>query len=153
MTINNRNQSNISNCNPSKCMSCNFRFVCGSSPYCSIKDNSDSSQINAQLIQRIEELEKLVAGFVNNESNIINAIMEEFKSIRANVDNINNSISKLSNDLDEKLKEPVVQSLDNSTDNISDSNIIPYSESNKKESVIVEKKGLFGRTKWVEEKK
>lgn len=168
MTIN-RHLDN-SGCNTSKCISCNFRFVCATSPYCCVNNNAsgmnNANQILAQFFQKIDEMEKLMAGFIGNQANIISTMSEELKKIDTNMTVINEFISKLSSNVDElkdkinssstilqsQVSTPTVNSLDNNSTN---NEIMPINNTSnsKGDTVMVEKKGLFGKTKWVEEKR
>ena len=150
MTINRPNNSNY--CNTSKCITCNFRFVCASSPYCCVKFDSSNSVGNSEVIEnlsnRIEELEKFITGFVNSQASIVSGVLEEFKNINSNIDSINNAISESSKIISEKIEF--------TKDNITSENssqIVPFPNETEDKNVLVEKKGMFGRTKWVEKKK
>ena len=151
MTIN-KPYSNDCSCSSSKCMGCNFRLVCASSPYCCINSSSNINKSEIyELYQKIEELEKIIIGFVNSQINATSGKLEEIKKINSNIDATNNSISELDKNMNEKIDS--IQQIGNFSDmSLQDSNqIVPFSKNEEK--VIVEKKGFFGKSKWVEEKK
>lgn len=151
MTINKPNINN-SACNTSKCVACNFRFVCASSPYCCVRSSSnvDNTEEVSNLAKKIEGLEGLIAGFVNSQVSVVSGILEEFKKIDSNINTINSSISETSNAISEKIES--IQKIETIPENITEgqNQIVPFDKQDDK--VLVEKKGMFGRTKWVEKK-
>lgn len=137
-----------SGCNNSKCYSCNFRFVCASSPYCVIQNNS------TQTTKDIEDLKKEVANVVNAQMNIIASIVDKIDSVTTGVASVEKSLYDLKEaieNISSKIEEQ--EQLQKVFEPMSDSEnqIIPFE--NREEKVMVEKKGFFGKNKWVEQKK
>lgn len=160
MTINKPSMNN-SSCSTSKCVACNFRFVCASSPHCCIdnirsnSDNSNNTEEILKLSKKIEELESFIAGFVNSQVSVVSGILEEFKNINSNMGVINNSVSESSKVISEKVKSVIdsIQQAKTLQEEFPESSgqIVPF-DNQEEGKVLVEKKGVFGRTKWVEKK-
>ena len=139
-----------SGCNTSKCYSCNFRFVCASSPYCAIQNNSNSTQITKD----VQDFKKEVANVVNSQMNIITSIVEKLNTMNIGVSSIEESISELKKSIEDISSKIEIQEQPQEVLNPNEpveSQIVPFQQ--KEEKVIVEKRGLFGKTKWVEEKR
>ena len=148
MTINKPSCNN--SCHSSKCVICNLRFVCASSPYCRINNPDNEEAELSKLYQKIEELENIIAGFVNSQVSVVSGILEEFKNINDSMGNINKPVLEQLGATEEEIKS--LKEIISNTDvnqNIQ-SEIVPAV---KDQNVLVEKKGLFGKSKWVEDKK
>lgn len=84
--------------------------------------------------------------YVNNRINEVNTLLS---------DKIDSAVSEINLKLDNILDKLSNLGTSNIVDMDSfDSNgLVPYNTSSNDETVLVEKKGIFGKTKWVEEKK
>lgn len=145
------NSSNYG-CNTSKCVTCNFKFVCASSPYCVVHNTlNNSTSDNA------------INAIIQNQSKIYSSEIDMMQSLNSKIEDISNILSSVVNSIN-KINEDLYN-LNTEKENIEDkqelkdveykesenSQIVPFSV--PQEKVMVEKKGLFGRKKWVEEKK
>lgn len=145
------NSSNYG-CNTSKCVTCNFKFVCASSPYCVVHNISNNSTSD-----------NAINAIIQNQSKIYSSEMDMMQSLNGKIEDISNILSSVVNSIN-KINEDLYN-LNAKKENIEDkqefkdveykesenSQIVPFSV--PQEKVMVEKKGLFGRKKWVEEKK
>ena len=143
----------------SKCSGCMFKLICDKSPYCALKDNNNDSEIY-QNIQ--EQLTNIMSGLstVNNnimavdtnDQKIDSAINSLQTSINLISENINKSLSNINTQL-EVLNEKLANNT-NGVVNVSPngSDVVPYTDENQDATVLVEKKNMFGRSKWVEKK-
>lgn len=136
-------------CNNSKCYVCNFRFVCASSPYCLLQGNS------VQNIKDIQDFKKEVSDLVNSQMNLVSSLLDKFNNVSSSIASVEESVLNLKKSMDDvstKIQDQSLQTVLNTDDFNSVNQIVPF-ESNNEEKVMVEKKGLFGKTKWVEKKK
>lgn len=128
-----------------KCSGCIYRLICPISPYCSIKNVSQSSNFDAVSMQKgiDSQFESLNSGLVNMDFGI--------KDIVNSINNINSRLEDIYSKLDKiNTQEPVNYNYVEETQDGENNGLVPYSKENQ--TVLVEKKGLFGKSKWVEEK-
>lgn len=148
------NSSNY-RCNTSKCVTCNFKFVCASSPYCVIHNNTNNSISESSINTIVQNQSKIYSSQVEMIQGLNNNINEIYKSLSLCLDSINKISERLDNleNNQEISTEESTNVKDAQYTEIENSQIVPFSSELKEEKVMVEKKGLFGRKKWVEEKK
>ncbi len=149
MIANNLNNS----CNSSRCSICNFRFVCASSPYCSFKNNSSNTNIDSV----IKTLSQSQIEIYSKQMNIIQDINSKIEDLSNSISNILELIKSKDLQTDTAPSSQTVYSgvsfeKINTEEDGSPTEIIPASVPQSNEKIIVEKKGLFGRKKWVEQK-
>lgn len=125
MVMNNQSSTNCS-CTNTRCSGCNMRYVCASSPYCCVyKDNSE-------ILKRISDLETVVATLANGQTITTKAVIEEVRNLK------------------EDLSSSSVQILKpDDGGNTEETQIAPATVQTESKT-FVEKKGMFGKTKWVE---
>lgn len=157
MVLNGLQQNSCGNSSSAKCSTCNLKFFCSKSPHCSITHIDDN----------FDAISRFISGFYNQYQNDITTEKEVFSQIQqlSNVQDI--KISELKNDYDSKYVElsnkldQILFSLNNKS--ISNENVLLENEDveiiNKEAIALydggkkyVEKKNLFGKTKWVEDK-
>lgn len=153
-----------------KCVVCNMRFICAHSPYCCVHDKKDSENVDLTPIN--EKLSDL-SDKVQYQSQAFPIIGNAIDGINAKIESLNSGLEKLS-ELVQIIRDDIKTFNSESSDKLSDilnkvneksdnmynvseeinSELVPYNtESNNNDTVLVEKKNLFGKTKWVEEKK
>lgn len=140
---------NNNSCSNTKCSTCNLKLICASSPYCLINESSTQS------VNDIQQLKSELYAQINT----INSMIEQFNQMNLSITSVEKSLSNLSQSVDsiknvaESINQPQVlySSVDQNNYNEEQNKIVPYEE--KDDKVIVEKKGLFGKTKWVEQKR
>lgn len=147
------NQANVSQSNayscgtPVKCGSCLYKLICERSPFCCIKNNStcDLTPVMNALSQLQQVLENDLSVLLTNINSVgaaVNAANESLNSIGSVVNEINSKLDNMQNvSLNSNNSNGLVEA---------SSSVVPYSDD---ETVLVQKKGIFGKTKWVEEKK
>lgn len=177
MVLNQMNSIDSCGCGTvNRCVGCSMKYVCAKSPYCCISNNGSSIDL-APMLNAISELSNTVSQqsqLLTTIASMINKIDNEIKTINTNITELSTSITSNLSDLTNKIDtnqtsndsklteilnklpssanaEPV--SLLSGIDSMNDSGLVPYSANSDKETVLVEKKGMFGKTKWVEEKK
>ena len=139
-------------CNTSKCYSCNFRFVCASSPYCVIQNiNANKDNNTQEVIKEISVILKSQMDAIALVFDKINSINTEVSSIEESISTLNKSINNASNVAEVGIQPETVSYSEVQSNSIPENQIVPFNSEEQK--VMVEKKGLFGRTKWVEEKR
>ena len=142
-----------------KCSVCLYKLICDRSPFCCIKKETESCDFTP---------------IINIISQLDNSISNELSNKNISIDNINNNIELLNNRFDEIVS--YINSMNSKMDDIlakfEDSNIFYNNENiisnaevlsenekgivpfeNNNDPVLVQKKDIFGRTKWVEEKR
>lgn len=125
MVMNNQSSTNCS-CTNARCSGCNMRYVCASSPYCCVyKDNSE-------ILKRISDLETVVATLVNGQAITTKAVIEEVKNLKGDLSSSSVQILK-----------------PDDGGNTEETQIAPATVQTESKT-FVEKKGIFGKTKWVE---
>lgn len=113
-------------CADVRCSGCNMRYVCASSPYCCVcKDNSE-------VLNRISNLESVVATLANGQVESAKTVIEEVKNLK---DDLSNSSIQIIKTEDE--------------DSMEETQIAPAVVQTEGKT-FVEKKGIFGKNKWVE---
>ena len=136
-----------------KCSMCLYKLICDKSPYCCINNscNCDFTPIQNAINQLESEMSN---GFSNLNTNInsvgalLNVVNNSINSIGAATNEINSKVDEILT----KLPSTNVES--ESAEKIEsqmlpvESNIIPTSKGN--DTVLVEKKNIFGKTKWFE---
>lgn len=152
-----------------KCSACMYRLICPISPFCSINNSSggtNSTNINSVLnvinegfnaqstnLQNLISMVQILSNSLNEMNNTINELNTKIDDINSKITSVQpSSISTISLDSsDVEIYPP--QEINSNNDNnytLDNQGIIPYNP--KEGTVLVEKKGLFGKTKWVEEK-
>lgn len=167
----------------SRCCCCNMRLVCAKSPYCVINSGSGSSnkkleEIEALIQQLIQSQSVVVQSLADLETKAdtaqtsLNTITTNLATLQTSVDNLTTIFGEFAQDTKTKLDEiyakveniqltamsssndfdtPIdVNSSDTSED---DSKSLAVLKPKEEETILVEKKGLFGKSKWVEQKK
>lgn len=152
-----------------KCSDCMYRLICPISPFCSIGNSSSGtsstdtnsvlSAINEGFSGQSSNLQSLIS-MIQTLSNRLNEMNSTINELNTKIDDINSkitsvqpsSISTMSLDSSDVDIYPPQEINSNSDSNyaLDNQGIIPYNP--KEGTVLVEKKGLFGKTKWVEEK-
>lgn len=147
-----------------KCSVCNFKLICDKSPYCMINKIN-----NVDLTQSFEPLKNQLDSVMSGLSTINNNLMvidSGNKNILLNISKINENLVSLGNNITE-LNDIISKSLkvinensdeikdvtdDTTVENydINNSDVVPYT--NEPDTVLVEKKSIFGKSKWVEKK-
>lgn len=137
-----------------KCATCNLKFICSKSPHCNfthIDDNFDA-------------ISKFISGFYNQYQNDMSIEKDVLVQIQQNSNLQEIKLSEIKNDYDnkyielnKKLDEIINKLLQSNCDYNNDSVDIEVPNSNSLEvynnsKTYVEKKNLFGKTKWVEDK-
>lgn len=145
------NTSN-NNCNPSRCSICNFKLVCASSPYCSLKGNPSNINIDG-----------IVKTLSQNQLETYSNQMSAIQDINSKIEKLSNSIASILELINSKNNQintaPSSQTVYsdvsfekiNTEENDNSTEIVPSSISQNNEKVMVEKKGFFGKKKWVEQ--
>lgn len=125
MIMNNQSSTSCS-CTDIRCSGCNMRYICASSPYCCIcKDNSE-------LLKRISNLESVVATLANGQVASTKTVVDEVRSLKDDLSNSSVQIIKTEDEdstVETQIAPAVVQT---------------------ESKTFVEKKGMFGKSKWVE---
>lgn len=121
------NQSSTScSCADIRCSGCNMRYICASSPYCCIcKDNSEP-------LKRISNLESVVATLANGQVASTKTVVDEVRSLKDDLSNSSVQIIKTED-----------------KDSTEETQIAPAVVQTEGKT-FVEKKGMFGKSKWVE---
>ena len=161
----------------SRCCCCNMRLVCAKSPYCSIGGNSSDKKLDEiealiqQLIQSQAVVTQALADLetkadtaqtsLNNLTNNVATVQEtcdmtrtvlgEFQQdTKQKLDEIYAKVENINSASTQGLDTPIdVDSSDVSED---DSKSLAVLKPKEEETILVEKKGLFGKSKWVEQK-
>lgn len=153
-------QNNTYNCGtPNKCSMCMYKLICDRSPFCCIKNNGGSCDLTP-IINELSQLETSMSNEFSNINTNINSIGATINTLNNSINSIGEAINTMSTKIDEILSKL------NTTNTISgnavptvDAEILSENEqglvpvSNNNETVLVQKKSVFGKTKWVEEKK
>lgn len=159
-----------------KCVNCNMMYMCPRSPYCRMGNNNNMDMAQPDLTPLQNTISGL-SGMVAQQSQEIdflksnvNEINEKINSLHMIMSNLSGSvlsgISALSSKMDgnqtknEYKASEVPNGIVLNNSGVSQevqmqgASMVPYSQSNANEdTVLVEKKGMFGKTKWVEEKR
>lgn len=180
MVLNPRsNNTSSQGCNSGRCISCAMSLVCSKSPYCVL----DGEQQNIDFISILkgtpesiyENLLSMKSGLDNNTlaiASLLELDSNSYNSLATKIDLLGDQISLLShsiqgvndrfNAIDEKLdlilskfteSEYIPQNGELMNASGEESGIVPYSTLANDSPVLVEKKTLFGKSKWVEQKK
>lgn len=158
----------------SKCSSCNMKLICYKSPFCSIRENNstNSFKYNEDIINQLYAISENTNGNINNMNEYFNKIISvlsdlsgniqdiikntsQINDILNNIEQINKSISELNNKIGSTGVYNIndyVSNNENATTDVSNNKNEVAVFDNQAE-VLVQKKGLFGKTKWVSEKK
>ena len=132
---------NNNTCSRAKCENCNLGYVCTKSPYCIVpeltKAMSNNNTADVNIIQVHQDIITQLVELCSSLSSKVDAMSEQLstQSIQLNTRNTNNIV--------------------NQNDTISNNNntaIAVVNEDFTKDQVLIEKKGLFGKSKWVVEK-
>ena len=171
------------NCNNNRrCSSCLYRSTCRFSMFYNMNNtqipikNTQSTTNNTENtvdISQFSTSRSISTPVENDKNNIdiesyINKISDNIFMFVSIIENVNSYINQINSKLDELssivsnnnssiLKEEdknniSIQSFNTDSNNKDNLSIAPV-ENNESETILVQKKGLFGRTKWVEEKK
>lgn len=152
-----QNNQNGCGCGVNKCMNCTWCLICAKSPYCCI--NGGGSCADTQKI--LDAISNLSQDLAETTSTILSTIGTGFTFVNNHIDtiatsintNVDTKIAGIDTKLDEILSRlPVVNNI-SATDIEAQGAIVPFDASvSDSEPVLVEKKTLFGKTKWVEQK-
>ena len=165
----------------SRCCCCNMRLICAKSPYCVINSGSGSSdkkldEIEALIQQLIQSQSVVVQSLADLETKTdanqtsLNTIATNLVTLQTSVDNLTTVFGEFAQDTKTKLDEiyakveniqPTTSAakfstpidIDVSDVSEDDSKSLAVLKPKEEETVLVEKKGLFGKSKWVEQKK
>lgn len=165
----------------SRCCCCNMRLVCAKSPYCVINSGSGSSdkrleEIETLIQQLIQSQSVVVQSLADLETKTganqtsLNTIATNLVTLQTSVDNLTTVFGEFAQDTKTKLDEIYAKveniqpttsaakfstSIDIDASDVSedDSKSLAVLKPKEEETVLVEKKGLFGKSKWVEQKK
>lgn len=165
----------------SRCCCCNMRLICAKSPYCVINSGSGSSdkkleEIENLIQQLIQSQAQAIADFETKATAAqasLNTITANIATLQTTSDNLTTTFSEFAQDTKTKLDEiyakvenipaasttsindldtPIdVDSSDVSEDDSKSLAVLKPKET--EDTILVEKKGLFGKSKWVEQKK
>ena len=163
-----------------KCSCCVYKLICPRSPYCTIINNGNNNyetQLLAltQLIaQSFDNQNNLTTQSFENQNNIMKQSFNEQNDNNTQslsnqsdlikeccnkvIDSINNLSTQI-NELQDYIKKNCCKKNENDNSVISNDNIEPikdialYNAQENNDTVLVEKKNIFGKTKWVEEKR
>ena len=180
MILQQQNRMQQSGCGSGQCANCTFGLICAKSPYCRIgnlavqkaeqidtellsKTVSDSIQHvsaeNQQLNQNMVVLNnniQLIHEVVNKVTQTLIERMEQMNTdLKTEIDSLKEQVANFSS-LESGNNGAVVidANVDNSATNVTSgtnsAGVVPYSQT--EETVLVEKKGLLGKSKWVEKK-
>jgi hypothetical protein len=152
---------NSRNCgSASKCGNCNLSLVCPKSPYCCIKNTGGGSSGDIKtLLSAISAENKLLSeGFSvleQNLTNLISQIQDLKQTMIKNSTEINDQLNSVETKIDSlSFKDSTVDADADipAVETVLDEGLVPYTSSDdvEEDKVLVEKKGLFGRSKWVE---
>lgn len=163
--------NNTMNCNSNgRCSTCTMSLVCSKSPFCSLNKTKEKDVVLEPIINAVGSGFSNINSKMNDFSNYFvaldtivskeNSDIGQLKtSVQMLIDNINILSTEIS-DINSKLSKlldsgATVNTIsENIPQDINESEgIVPYSNESKETPVLVEKKGLFGKSKWVEEKK
>lgn len=154
-------QSPCNNGIPQKCSTCNMQFMCSKSPHCSVAHINDN----------FDALSKYLSGFYNQYQNTLDTEKEIFVQMQQSTVAQNIKISELKEDYDNKyteLNSKIEKILTLMQEMKSESGVSTLMEQDTIEAPVVvqsgalelydgdkkyvEKKNIFGKTKWVEDK-
>lgn len=163
-----------------RCSICMYKLICPKSPFCCISNSgcdltpvlSAISQLSSTMSSNFSGLNSSIENLqtsINSIGATLNTMNSSINSIGSVVNDINTKCDEILSKLPATVQNASVFSVDNNApqSNIEpkDSDVTPveaelvnpnslatYSAS-EPETVFVQKKGLFGKTKWVEEKK
>ena len=142
-----------------KCSMCVYKLICERSPFCCIKNGGSGTCDLTPVLNAINQLGEAINNkFTNTDANIA-SIGAALNTMNSSINSIGAAINESNAKLDEILSKlntsaTVTNAIDVSNiEDIKDgeNGIIPYSS--EPDSVLVQKKTMFGKTKWVEEKK
>lgn len=142
----------------SKCSGCMYKLICDKSPYCVLGNDKDTDKYKE--IQ--EQLSNIMSGLSTINNNVMALDIHNQKILSA-IDVLQNTINSVEEKTDKILKkikdkkDDTEECLDNNIEevsklNVDSSDIVPYTEQSQDATVLVEKKNIFGKSKWVEKK-
>lgn len=164
----------------SRCCCCNMRLICAKSPYCVINSGSGSSdkkleEIETLIQQLIQSQTQALADFETKAiaaQASLNTITANIATLQTTSDNLTTTFGEFAQDTKTKLDEiyakvenipatstTSINDLDTQVDVDSsdvsedDSKSLAVLKPKEDDTILVEKKGLFGKSKWVEQKK
>ena len=165
----------------SRCCCCNMRLICAKSPYCVINSGSGSSdkkleEIETLIQQLIQSQSVAVQSLADLETKTdasqtsLNTITTNLATLQTSVDNLTTVFGEFAQDSKTKLDEIYAKveniqpatptnefdtpiDVDASDVLEGDSKSLAVLSPKEEETILVEKKGLFGKSKWVEQKK
>ena len=165
----------------SRCCCCNMRLICAKSPYYVINSGNGSSdkkleEIEALIQQLIQSQSVAVQSLADLETKTdasqtsLNTITTNLVTLQTSVDNLTTVFGEFAQDSKTKLDEIYAKveniqpaTLTNEFDTPidvdapdvleDDSKSLAVLSPKEEETILVEKKGLFGKSKWVEQKK
>ena len=149
--------NNLCNCGtPNKCYTCLYKLICERSPFCCIK-NSSSCDLTP-IVNELSQLETAMANQFSNINTNINSIGSTLNTVNSSINSIGAAINEINSKLDEVLSKLENTNSVNSipvanaeTFSGEEQSLIPVT--NESDTVLVQKKSMFGKTKWVEEKR
>lgn len=150
------NPNNSHSCGTvNKCSMCLYKLICERSPFCCIKDSGG----NCDFTPIVNELSQLEIAMANEFSNINKNIIENTTNIDAKLDNLTDFAKGINNKLNDIIsKLNSLSSVSSNEIQTVNAEILPETEQglvpfSNDDTVLVQKKNVFGKTKWVEEKK
>jgi archaellum component FlaC len=144
----------------SKCGGCVYKLICDRSPYCRIKNNSTNLDLSP-VTNELTQFESAMGKELKTISANMNTVGSNLNVLNNNINNIGTAISEINTKLDEILSklssskvelDDTVQSVDAEEVTEDEQGIVPFTNASD-DTVLVQKKNIFGKTKWVEEKK
>lgn len=157
MQPNNMQQANACG-TTAKCMGCMYKLICPRSPFCCL-GNGGSTDLTP-VLQAISNLSSSISDAFAGQGAAINGLDSKLNSIGAALNILNenvNSIGALLNTVNATVNEINSKITTSATtvetiqpEEAEAQGIVPF-EGN--DTVLVEKKGIFGKSKWVEEKR
>lgn len=172
------NNNVLSGCSNGKCYNCPFSLICSKSPMCILKNIINNGQDTENVENILSNIKVAMDNINNNMGNTYISAMEQIKTIpktlevetnnselETKIQNFQNELFELYNKLSEQIEYITQRINDITTSNIQintetqsnsvmpkENNIIPYQNNNEEIPTYVEKKTIFGKTKWVEKK-
>lgn len=179
MILNNNAIINSAGCSNGRCNNCAFALICNKSPYCVLNNLNNIQTDLSPVVQTVDE--KLYAvtsnmselnnniGTVNvsyeqivDSINNLNKVLENMKLLLNNkFESINTQLNNMLIDFENKINDTnsKIEAI-NTNDSVLISNsventenaVTPYTNQANDATILVEKKNIFGKSKWVEKK-
>ena len=132
---------NNNTCSRAKCENCNLGYVCSKSPYC----------ILSEIVKSSNKIDEVNVNMIQVHQDIITQLVQLYETL-------NNKVDEMS----QKIDTPSTVTNTRNTNNISnqketinnnnDTAIAVVDDNFTRDQVLIEKKGLFGKSKWVVDK-